>query len=259
MSEKNFVQIALKDRLNAYQLHKSFSEEIKKPTKKQKLYRQKLELMSYQEDFSKSVEKLRKNNNIPKTGFPSFSECRKWAERQSKSKYDNELTSLVERSGIALRWFDAVEYYVLFNKTDVWDILPTSVGLKLMKDPESGNESLFLQIYKDTKIEDIKLKWNIIQKMKGLIKPYDYKVIRGEEGFVAKSTKTDHSERARDISNRKDRKLESMPLRKRRKAYDLYKQGLSYEEIGKEIGCMYNEVGIHIHRFKKEIRDVKLD
>lgn len=250
MTKKSYVQIPLKDRIETYRLRKNSSEKIVKPTKKQKLYKQKIDLMSFREDFREELDQFRQKHDIPVSGFTDFEDCISWSKKQNREEYDLELNRLLGKFAIAIRWREAIEYFILFNSSEAWLVLPSSVGLKMMQDSETGGMGLFLQIYKDTKVEDIKLSWSSIQMMKGLIKPYDEDAPQNMPRFLTRSRK---------ISNKKDRKLESGSLKLQKKIYELHLEGKSSREIGRIVNRSYDTVNIYLHRFKKELESVRLD
>ena len=261
------------------------SERVK-PTKSQELYKQKLELMTYRDDFQTEINFIRKRFGIPDSGFPDFKTCGKWAQEITtssepeksvkkdpmrayaklregtlfSSEYEKVLSRLMKTLDIDNRWFEAVEYYLLFNKTDAHQMLPKSVVVELLAEPKTNKQKLYLQITADTEQRDIIEWWSTVQKFQGILRSnseIDYSKSASE--ILKKIKSIDPVPYVAIQEKKKDRKKSSLTIKKCRDAYLLRSEGKSYNEIKKVIGCAQNEVGMYIGRYKKMIRNNRLD
>ena len=151
-----------------------------------------------------------------------------------------------------------IEYYLLFNKTDVHELMPKSVAVTFNPDEITGENTLYLRIGTDTEQRDVENEWKSVAAFQGMV--------RSQKGFdlnkmsdQKKVLKIDPNEAVKKQKTKKDRKHKVVTLEKYKRAYELRGQGKSYKEIAKSLGCAYNEVGGYLKRFKDVIANVKLD
>lgn len=270
-------------RMKMYEQYVSLSQKTK-PSRRQLLFRQKLELMTHKKDFQEEVSYFRTHFGIPKSGFSDFASSYKWAKsviddpkkyantdpilayaklKEGKvyspsQQYGEMLRGLLRTFWIKERWFEAVEYYILFNKTDVYELLPKTVIVSFSPDKITGENILSLQIFSDTEQGDVLEWWKMIENFQG--------IANAHAGLDTRKQKDALSASRRDVlpvvqkqKSKKVRVRGEIAIDKARKAYLLRKDGKTYEEIRKVIGCTQGQVGTYIKRFQKIVDEVRLD
>lgn len=270
-------------RVGLYEKYLAISKETK-PTKRQLLFRQKLELMSYKSDFQEEISFFRTHFGIPKLGFSDFSACYKWAENieddpkkygkkdpllvyaklkdgkvfSPAQQYEEMLYGLLRTLCIAERWLEAVEYYILFNKIDAHELLPKTVIVSFTPDKITGENVLSLRIFSDTEQSDILDWWKTIENFQGIAKAHAGLDVRKQKDALTASQR-DVLQTVQKQKSKKVRVRAELAIDKARTAYLLRKEGKTYEEIRKVIGCMQGQVGTYIKRFQRIVDEVRLD
>lgn len=255
-----------------------------KPTKKQKLFAQKLELFTYRDDFQEEVRFLRKRFGIPTTGYSKFDDCLRWSsaiidEPQEYAKkdtlrayaklrerkpttpfdeYEKMLRELLHTLAIGGRWFEAVEYYLLFNKIDAHEILPKSVVVSFIPDEITGENTLCLKVFADTEQRDILEWWRTIESFQGIIRAQrGLNVLDKQQALRAMSI--DPIPHVKKQKSKKERGHTEVAVGKARKAYLLRQAGKTHKEIGQMIGCAQGQVGTYIGRYERLVKDAELN
>jgi hypothetical protein len=258
---KGFLSV-LAIRVAMYEQYKAMSANTK-PTKKQELFRQRLELITYRDEFRGKVSDFRMRFRIPSDGFTDFAECHQWTKKVSakdSTDYEVALRALLASLGIKARWFEATEYYLLFNKIDAHELLPKSVTVKIMSDAITGETNLCLQISSETEQRDILHEWKTIERFQGIVRSQQgLDTINPAQDFLRKLEKIDPMPHVEKQVRGKTKRHDEAALEKSRRAYLLRQDGKSYKEIGKSVGCDQWQVGTYISRFKQLISKVKLD
>lgn len=270
-------------RVGLYEKYLAISQKTK-PTKRQHLFRQKLELMTYRNDFQDEVAFFRTHFGIPKLGFSDFASCYKWADnivddpkkyadkdpllayaklKEGKvyspaQQYSEMLRGLLRTFWIKERWFEAVEYYILFNKTDAHELLPKTVVVSFTPDKITGENILSLQIFSDTEQSDILDWWKTIENFQGIAKAHTGLDMQKQKDTLS-SIQRDVLPAVQKQKSKKVRVRAEVAVDKARTAYFLRKEGKTYEEIRKVIGCMQGQVGTYIKRFQRIVDEVRLD
>ena len=272
-------------RIALYEGYWKMSQKVK-AAKSQELYKQKLELMTYRDDFQTEISFFRKRFDIPVSGFPNFKTCKEWAQKLTvfsepkrsakedplraytklqqgtllESEYEKALAQILSVFEIDERWSEAVEYHLLFNKMDTHEVLPKSVVVRFVADAKTNKPTLCLQITADAEYRDVLEWWGIIQKFQAILrslKDVDYSKNSSE---IAKAvSEIDPVPYVAVQEKKKDRKRFPYAIEKCRRAYLLRQEGKSYNEIGSKIGCAQNEVGTYISRFKEMVSKNRLD
>jgi len=271
-------------RVAIYKKFEELSQETKS-TRKQDFFRQKLQLMICRDDFQSEAKLLREKCGIPAEGFLDMESCIEWAgiiSGQNKlgkkrcslnekiealkavdSEYIKSFKDLLRNFGIKERWENVVEYYILFDRIDIHELLPKSVEVRIANDEMTGESSLTLKIGCDTELRDILDEWSTVEYYQG--------IIRAQRGLdlISMTKETRGKLDAIDIGvyvkkqkQKKDRGRDDTIFEKQLRAYELRREGKSYSEIAKEIfgkTSYYDKVGIYIKRIKDAIKSVSLD
>lgn len=282
MKMKQTMSILLM-RVGLYEKYLTLSQKTA-PTKRQLLFRQKLELMTYRRDFQDEVIFFRTHFVIPKNGFSDFTSCYEWTEnilddpknyadrdpllsyaklKEGKifspaQQYGEMLRGLLRAFWIKERWLEAVEYYILFNKIDAHELLPKTVIVYFSPDKITGENILSLQIFSDTEQSDILDWWKTIENFQGVANAHAGLDIRKHKEALSASQQ-DVLPAVQKQKSKKVRVRTDVAIDKARTAYLLRKDGKTYEEIRKVIGCMQGQVGTYIKRFQKIVDEVRLD
>ena len=153
-----------------YRIGKEILKDVP-PDERYPIFLQKVELMTYREDFIKEVLGLRNEFGIPKLGFDDFDTCIKWAEKitmEIELEYEHRVDDLFKHFNIKPRWKNIIGYFILFDNIDAPHLLPRSVEVCIKPDSLS-ERSVYIKIQPETTLEDIKNWWSIVQKWKGLL------------------------------------------------------------------------------------------
>lgn len=225
--------------------------------------KQKFEILVSCPDFIETVDSIRKTFNIPAEGFTNNEQCLKWAKNlykdENRKKSFNNIIKSIYPDKIGARWYPAIEYFILFNRSDADHLFPNQVSFGIIND--NGEFILKLEIYKDTVLEDVEKIWPIIKKCRGII------------GKINKmKIKSDHKDRKfknviHTIYDNRLIKIQEWEVKRfgdyknflqYKKAFILRKAGKSYKEIAVELGWNkedWPKVGTYIKRFKKAIKE----
>ncbi len=243
------------------------NDQIKKLSSRQQ---QKIKLLINKPDFDKAIVELRVKWDIPKKGLKDQKEIDNWyqqLEQDDKSfieqnwtrkktelqkikesgdhfKYKSllddfnhsiprnallrDIKALVKEFKLSPRWVRGVNRYLLTNNPDTLGMFIGPV-ISTKIDFEFDTQVISIEIDADTTLNDIKAIW---PSVKSAQKNLRYKT---QDKF--------------------------QPLRqfeRNKKAYELQKQGLTYEEIAKELSNAkkeygYEDVGKMIERYKKKV------
>lgn len=132
--------------------------------------------------FIKSILELRKKWKIPETGLKGNEESKKWHYRlyakadeldadttDILKQYNSDLERIRLKLNLSEVWKDFIKYFLLFNK--VGD-LGTRVVIVRKKNYNTKENELFIQIFGDTRLEDIKEIWSEIKEHQKILKDY---------------------------------------------------------------------------------------
>jgi len=141
-------------------------------------YKAKFEILTLDQKFVEQVDRIRGLYNIPKSGFQD-NELLIWVkqllnDKKSFINYKTAISRLLNENNIAKRWRPCLEYFVIYNKTDIDHIIPQPVDTLIIG--EDKNAELHLVIYKDTTIKDLKTAWPRIIKDQELLNPFLRKI-----------------------------------------------------------------------------------
>ena len=220
-------------RLMNFHIAKHMMKDIE-PEEKNQIFMQKVELMTYREDFNKNISKLRKKHKIPAKGFLSLGNCADWAgkmELVDEITYEDDFDAILKYFTIKKRWFSIIEYYLLFNKLDMPHLLPKSVFVEIKPDIDK-ELSVYIKIQPETTLKDIKSWWNVIKTYQG--------IAVGNKGVLdGLDPSTEYLDAFKDLPkddkdirrqhSKKEKKLSA--IQKNKEAYDLKMKGNSTKEI----------------------------
>lgn len=208
-----------------------------------------IKILTKREDFQERIWTLRKKYKIPKEGFCSEEESKKWHEEKEKEledviennfnssnglkknatlfKLQEDIKSLIIDFGLSENYDSTIEYFIKFNKISA----PENIGVIMPFNEDLKRRQLFIQIFPDTTIDDVKRVWGRVLKFKKYL-----------VGFKKNS-------RFREITT----------LSVQERVYDLIKAGKKPRQIadifadeGKgNIG--YEDIGAMINRYKKKV------
>lgn len=176
------------------------------------------------------------------------------------NEYEGARVLLMRQFTISERWADTIEYYLLFNKLDVHEVLPKTAQAVSMLDRITGRPYLSLRIGSDTEQRDILEEWASIEAFQGIVysqRNLDYSNDPG--GFLKELDKIDPVSSVEKLKAKKNRGHGAMTLDKYKRVYELRLKKKSYSEIAEAIGCSYYEVGTYLKRFREAINGVELD
>lgn len=279
-------------RVRLYEGYHSFSMRIA-ATKKQKLLKQKLELMACREDVQAEIKSFREEFSVPLEGFSSFNDGFEWSQNVARSydpksypasgpvnasreqgdnlqtfsnspleaQYKRKLTEFLRLFEIDDRWSDAVEYYILFNKIDAHEVLPKSVKIQTIPDKD-GRQSLQLLIRDDVEQSDVLAEWPVIEAWQGIVHSQQNLNFNDPAKKLWKELeKIDPNPDWERQKKRKNRGSRTATFESYMLAYRLKREGKSYKEIAKELGfgADWAKAGIHVKRSKDLIYGIRLD
>lgn len=274
----------LEQRVLMYEQYREMSDRST-PTPRGKWFAQKLELMTYRDDFQDEVRFFRKCFGIPTDGFTDFSSCRKWAKGVSSDpkayakkdflrayakllehkvasefgEYEAALRAFMRLLHIRRRWLEAVEYYALFNRIDSHQLLPKSVATSLgTTDAITGESVLHLEIGTETELSDITEWWSTIENYQGFIRSQGRRDVMDAD-YAKAVLSVDPVPHVVKQKRGKERKHLPHSLEKMRKAYELKRAGKNYKEIAEKIKCGQGEVGTYVKRFRDAVTSAELD
>lgn len=225
----------------------SLSENTIKPDQPiSKLQREKFLILQSNQEFLLRMARIRTKFGI---FTKTFKDQLEWAKNlyktkktsETKSDFDKEIQKLLHDFHISERWQQAIEYYVIFNKSPK-NLIPPALDFCF----GDNLHSITIKINRNTTLDDIKETWKEIEKSKSALK------------VLSEKYETDDGRRI--LKFRKPKK--HTPIRefqKYKKTYQLRQKGLKYRDIAKQLGINdYSVVGIYIKRFKKAIRENEL-
>lgn len=213
-------------------------------------------------NFIKEVYKIREVFGIPKQGFNNDEKTLEWAKdlysKDNRVKSFKNIIRNLYPNKIGARWYPAIEYFILFNRSDANHLFPNQVNFGIRND--NGEFILELEIYKDTSLENIEKIWPIIKKNREIVG----KINKMKIGNIKDKNPEDviytiHDNRLIKIKGWRPKRFGSYKIfLQYKKAFDLKQQGKKYKEIAKELGLYESDwpkIGTYIKRFKKAIKE----
>lgn len=235
----------------------TFGPDLRTSKKKQK---QKFIILIADPEFIKTANSIRKIFYIPENGFTDNEQCLGWAKdlykNENRKKSFNNIIKNLYPDKIGPRWYPAIEYFVLFNRSDADHLFPNQVDFGIAND--NGEFILELEIYKDTTLKDIEKIWPTIKKNQEIMgKINKMKVENGSSGKKSKDVViTKYDDKFIEIKRWQLKRFGSYKnFLQYKKAFKLKKQGKTYNEIASELKIGYSEVGTYIKRFEKAIKE----
>ncbi len=223
----------------------------------------KFEILLCDPEFLQKINTIRKTFNIPTNGFADEKKALKWAKNLYSKEYrlmslKNTIRDLYPEK-IGSRWYLAIEYYLLFNRTNADHLLPNQVNYWVEIDDDEYR--LKIEIYKDTSIEDIKKIWPEIKKQRKLIGTIKKMKVKERENSISNKNivYTINEDKIIKINLWDQKRFGNYKnFLQYRKAYELRKIGKKYTEIAVKLGWSNADsykVGTYIKRFKQAIKE----
>lgn len=207
-------------------------------------------------DFIAEVLKVRKKINAPLNGF-SKKKASEWhvnyMEKHGK-QYETLVLKLLKKFQIHHRWKDAINHFLLTNKSDN-SLLPKNLSWAL--EEVDGSWELRMSIFPGFTPKDITKIWPELKKQ---LRLSGYPVI------AKKSTSAENQVMIAGHSGyfelKNYQRFNSQPqFESYKKVFELREQGVSYEQIIKEMGWKksdYPKVGTYLVRFKESLKQANL-
>ncbi len=212
-------------------------------------------------DFLKEAKRIRVSFDIPNHGFKNDQDAIRWAKKIYNNKKINLLKKEVKNlfpERISPRWYPAIEYYLLFNKTNAEHLFPPPLDFWI--EERDREYVIMLKILKGTTQKDIIKVLPEIEKQKRIIGKIDrWKIKDNKEKFNEAYTYSVSNGSIIKIKPSKDKRFGSYKnFLKYKKAFELRKKGKTYEEIAKEIESYKSDspkTGTYIKRFKEALKE----
>ena len=133
-----------------------------------KKYKQKIQILTYYKPFIDSVISFRRRWLPDGNHFEILRDCFRWAkELKDTAKYENDLNYFLEYGirdkKISQRWKKIIEYYILTGRLNLDSLLPHAIEIKLMPRTEDNKPGIFIEIYPETELRDLKESWKTIE------------------------------------------------------------------------------------------------
>jgi len=207
-------------------------------------------------DFVKELLKIREMLGITKEGF-SKKKASGWRVGYMKKhgkQYEVLILELLKKFQIHWRWKDAIEHFLLTNKSDD-SLLPKNLSWAL--EEVDGSWELRMSIFPGASLAEIRKEWPELKKQLRL---------SGYPVAAKKSTPTKDqvmiAGRAGYSELKNYQRFNSQPqFESYKKVFELREQGMIYEQITKEMGWEksdYPKVGTYLVRFKEALEQANL-
>lgn len=113
-------------------------------------------------EFDKDVAAIRDRCGIPQKGFSkqdgdTITKFARVIQHQKKS-IQQRVRKLAKKYRCSGRWTSSIEHYVLFNSTDIGHIVPLPIEVDL----RGSDQSLSIEIFRDTSLRDIQDMWSFL-------------------------------------------------------------------------------------------------
>lgn len=236
---------------------------LRSSTKPSALLKKKFYILLSNPDFIKDSELLRVDFEIPRIGFDDSKVAIKWADHMLatpaiKKNYNRQLNTLLDKFQIGPRWNDSIEYYLIFNESNVDHLIPTAFDLLVEKSEDKQSCHLFLEIYKDTTLNDIKSLWSWIEDHKSVIGPAKITRTRGLPDSKYKVVTFDKkNKKIRKVTTWKAKRvsIDLTQFKKYKKAHQLKTTGLTVTAVAKQMGITYVNANKYLQKFKSSIEN----
>lgn len=120
---------------------------------------QRFELLLVTPTFQEKVRLFRKKWHIPENGMEQKNDVvNQWIESaQKRSGYPEDIETMLREFKLALHYKSRLIPYLLFGKVSEND--KSSRVRMFSESPEGGTNRLYLEIFRDTRLQDIQEKW----------------------------------------------------------------------------------------------------
>lgn len=207
-------------------------------------------------DFVEEVLKTREKIGIPQGGF-SKQKASEWQmdymEKHGK-QYEALILKLLKKFQIHPRWRDAIEHFLLTNKSSI-SLLPKNLSWAL--EEVGGAWELRMSIFPGATRKDIIKIWPELKKQ---LRLSGYPVAAKKS--TAAGDRVMIAGRAGYSELKNYQRFNSQPqFESYKKVFQLREQGMSYEQIVKEMGWKksdYPKVGTYLARFKESLKQANL-
>lgn len=195
-------------------------------------YRQRVQLLIYNDEFYNDVTELRAKWSIPQYGFDSLDEgVNSMLERdpnKESGSFLGDIHDVTSKFNLTPNWSTGIMCYVLTHDEQ---LMLAAVGLptERISLSENGSDEITINIDEFTTLEDIKTLWPEIKK-------------------AQKDVSTSEQEKQQPIPNI-DRYIRAKQLRSEGKTSNEIADILT-DEAGKTIS--YDDVNTYIHRFNQQ-------
>lgn len=181
--------------------------------------------------FQKEAVALRTFLNIPEDGFTSEDDSFAYiTDHANQVVFLKSLSEFVRKYNISNRWFSVFGYYVLMNDVDIPNgLIPSVVEMYV----PNSRDRVMLEIFKDTKIEDVKEAWHIINQQQLALKPNNKTRSKKEEDLMVWNESVGKFEFVKAAPAKRLRK--SLLLKRGKEILESRAVGMSDKEIAREI------------------------
>lgn len=198
-----------------------------------KFVKTKLRLLALKPEFASRIVETRKKYGIQKDGIRSQSEIEKWHKEICKDErqlnnFSKDLNELLSKFYLSKYYKRPIRQYLLCNNFDNLDLYNLELSSTIDKD---GKERIFIEIFTETRKEDIIGMWGMVKLLKEKLPGY------------------------------RKRRREIKDLDKKERTHELLSEKKSYLETARITGekfkerISYSDVSRTQYRFKKKIKD----